>query len=204
LWNNVDGVDEVRFVPFIESNKSNTRALLDQFSEMTGIAFRPDWVKPVPRKSNRSLSVEGVAFLRAINPHLPRITSEGRSNRPFRGRVVERIMDLTPGPTFNPADDIIEHVHQHFLASNRAVIDKLPTNPDWGKWLAQPTHDDKPQALVPSLTAARTADLMIALSQPTGPVAWGEKDKRPIRPVPLRRIAKQKVRSGLQKVTKLK
>lgn len=200
LWNDAEGVNEVRMVPFLESSKRDNRKVLEQFTELTGVEFRADWVEPPKLKSNRSLSVEGIAFLWAINPHLPRIATSGRSNRPFRGRVMERIMDLTPGSTFNPADDLIERVHEHFRDSNQAFIEKLPQNPLWSDWLDQPTHDDKPQALIPTLSAERTADLMITLSQPSGPIAWGEEDKRPIPPVPFRELTKQKVAQRIHRL----
>ncbi|MFT6563823.1 MAG: hypothetical protein ACJAY5_000563 [Actinomycetes bacterium] len=180
VWSNAVGVDEVRLAPFLEANKSNTRVLLDQFSEMTGIEFRPDWVEPAPKKSNRGLSVEGIAFLSAINPHIPAVKEDGETNRPLRRELVERVMDLTPGPGFNPADDVVEQVYQYYLSGNQAVIEKLPPSPLWDEWLAQPIHSDKPQALVPTLTAERTVELMIALSEPKGIVAWGRPDKRPV------------------------
>ncbi|MFT6563824.1 MAG: hypothetical protein ACJAY5_000564 [Actinomycetes bacterium] len=180
VWSNAVGVDEVRILPFLEANKSDTRALLDQFSEVTGIVFPPHGEEPSRRKSNRSLSVEGIAFVSAINPHLPLVKEDGTTNRPFRGRVMERVTKLTPGPSFNPADDVIEMVHDHYQVSNQAFVDKLPPSPLWDEWLAQPIHNDKPQALVPTLTAERTVELMIALSQPKGIVAWGRPDKRPV------------------------
>lgn len=181
-WHGADGVTEVVVAPFLESDKANTTHLLDQFSSATGIEFGPGWVMPPEFHSNLSLSAEGIAFLRVVNPYIPMMRADKSSNRYQRELVIERLMELAPGPSVRPDADLVARIVEHYEPSNQALVHELvdDNSPDeaWQSWLVPPQVAAPVD--VPDISPARVAELMVALSEPHGPVAWGRVDSKPL------------------------
>ncbi|MBP7972409.1 MAG: hypothetical protein WBB44_05850 [Candidatus Nanopelagicales bacterium] len=182
-WNGANGVDEMVVVPFLESDKANADRLPEQFSEATGIKFGQDWVMPPEFHSNQSLSAEGIAFLRVVNPYIPLMRADNTSNRYQRELVIERLMELTPGPSIRPDAEIQARIIDHYKPSNQALVDALQggrsASQAWDEWLQPPAEAPRPVD-VPDISPSRVAELMVALSEPHGPVAWGRVDSKPL------------------------
>lgn len=184
-WSEAVGPDNIRAVPYLESSKRDPGKLLTEFAAASGIVIGPGWVTPTESKANSSLSAEGIALMKAINPYVPRLNPDNSSNRTQRQKVIERVMDLTQGLSFRPGPEVVDRLTQYYLSSNEQLVSRLPTDQAWQEWLDQPAGGDGHAVEVPDISADRVAELMVALSEPAGPVAWGRAETRP---VPLRRI----------------
>jgi len=56
----------------------------------------------------------------------------------------------------------------------------MPATPDWAAWLAQSAREEKTPVAVPEIDASRAVALMVAMSEPAGPIAWGQPGGRPL------------------------
>lgn len=189
-WRNAVGTASLHALPYFESYKRDTGAFLSQFGSASGIDFGPDWMIPKESKANRSLSAEGVVFLRAINPYVPRLNVDNSSNNRHRQIVIERVMELTEGPSFHPGPEFIDRLTHCYLGSNERLVSRLPESNLWQEWLDQSVELSKSESGDVQVSASRVAELMVALSEPTGPVAWGQPDGKPLR---LRQLASERL-----------
>lgn len=189
-WSGSVGVEKVHALPYFESYKRDTGEFLSKFGSASGIDFGPKWVVPKESKANRSLSAEGVVFLRAINPYVPRLKADDSSNNRRRQIVIERVMELTEGPSFHPGPEFIDRLTQCYLNSNASMVSRMPDSHSWQAWLDQPVGQSNSDSGEAQMSASRVAELMVALSEPIGPVAWGQPDGRPLR---LRQLASERL-----------
>jgi hypothetical protein len=189
-WADAVGEQNITAIPFLESFKRDSQAMLEQFSAASGMHFGSDWVVPRELKANKSLSGEGIAFLNAVNSYIPQIKSDRTSNHYHRSRVVERVMDLTQGPSFHPEAQIIDRLRLYYQDSNAGLVAKLPKTGQWSPWLEQRAKHSTTESNNLVVTPERVAELMVALSAPNGPVDWGQPDSKPLR---LRQLAEQRL-----------
>lgn len=88
-------------------------------------------------------------------------------------------MELTPGPSFNPGPDIIDRVTAAYERANDRLLTHLPQDGAskalWAQWLGQSPQTAQQVAEV-DISADRVVELMVALAEPGGPVAWGRAD----------------------------
>jgi hypothetical protein len=147
--------------------------------------------------ANASLSAEGIAFMRVVNPYLPFLRPDDRSNYTLRQAAIGKVMALTPGPNFHPGPEVLDQITEHYAAGNAALVEALGDGPEWADWLAQPIHSGKPPVAVPQIRPERVAELMVAISEPDGPVAWGRPAGRPVRVKELVRDAGRRYVGGI-------
>ena len=128
--------------------------------------------------TNTSLNAEGAQLLQALNPLIPGHTTNGDHNHQLRAQLVARVLRITQGPPLRVPAGMLERANQRFLLSNTELSRRMGADPLWQEWLDQPsprTREDSAE----KLTAARTAELMAALSVPAGPVDFSQPDWRP-------------------------
>lgn len=182
-WSDCVGAANIVALPYFEADKRNAGQLLAAFGSASGIEFGPDAVMPTESRANRSLSAEGIAFLRAINRYVPPIGPDGTPNHRQRSKVLEGVMELTPGPSFNPGPDVIDRVTAAYERANDRLLTHLPQDGAskalWAQWLGQSPQTAEQVAEV-DISADRVVQLMVALAGPGGPVAWGRADGKPL------------------------
>ena len=179
-WARVVGRDSISAIPYLEAKKADPGWLIGMFAEASGIPIDESWTTPPRSDANRSLSAEGVAYLRLLDPHLPRWLPDGTSNMKLRRRAVKRLAELTPGPPFTPSQADLAHIEDTYWDSNVALVASMPATPDWAAWLAQSAREEKTLVAVPEIDASRAVALMVAMSEPAGPIAWGQPGGRPL------------------------
>lgn len=173
-WTAQEGVDSFSIRPFLESYKKSPQSLINDFISVAGLPEEVSKdVKP-PRKSsgeaaraNYGLSAEGTAFLRLVNPLLPRL-SEGQSNMKQRGELIAAVSQLTPGSSMGLSQDLRDLVMEQVAESNGAFIDEYGADLGWGEWLSQ---EWRPGAR-PEIAPERIVELMCLVSKPGGPMDW--------------------------------
>jgi hypothetical protein len=179
-WSRVAGATNVIARPFLERYKQTPDALLVDFCTHvetdSGALISP--VANDATATNTSLNAEGAQLLQALNPLIPGHTTNGDHNHQLRAQLVARVLRITQGPPLRVPAGMLERANQRFLLSNTELSRRMGADPLWQEWLDQPsprTREDSAE----KLTAARTAELMAALSVPAGPVDFSQPDWRP-------------------------
>ncbi len=177
-WASVVGQENVIARPFLESFKAANDGLLSDFAHQVGIPVG-ELVPPAPddvKAQNSSLNAEGTELLRALNSLLPTRTTDGSQNLELRLRLIERILEITSGPPLRLPPEVLVRASERFSASDRELVTRLGSAPEWQEWLAQPAPQTAAPVAVPTL---RTAELLTALSVPSGPLDYSQPDWRP-------------------------
>ncbi|MFA7265512.1 MAG: hypothetical protein WC054_04285 [Candidatus Nanopelagicales bacterium] len=195
-WARVVGRESISAIPYLEEKKREPRWLIDQFANASGIPIDESWTIPARSDANRSLSAEGVAYLRLFDPYLPRWLPDGTSNLRLRRQAVKRLAELTPGPPFTPSQAELARIEDTYWDSNVALVESMPPTADWAAWLAQSARDEKTPLAVPEIEVSRAVELMVAMSQPAGPLAWGYPGAKPPTPKPTGLRGRLRARRG--------
>lgn len=180
-WSAAFGSHNLHSLPYLESSKTDNAQILARFAVASGIEFGPDWEMPTEAIVNPSLSAEGIAFLRAVKPAVPRWNLDNSSNQGQRQLGITRLMELTPGPSFRPGPEVIDRLTHYYSNSNADLLEKLPHDDLWQEWLGQPKSSTEHQSAVPGISSQRVDELMLALSGPGAPVDWVRVDPAPKR-----------------------
>lgn len=198
-WCAVVGRDSFHAIPYMEVKKRDPDWLLDQFARVTGIPVNSSWVPAERSVKNERLSEEGMAFLRVIDKFIPRWREDGTSNVGTRNRAVDRVVRLTPGTPFKPRAADLVAIEDSYRESNQKLVAAMPSSDDWNSWLDQPRPPASSHADVQPLSAARVAELMVAMSAPAGPLDWGQPGARP---QAFRQLAAERVRNRVSRLGK--
>lgn len=193
-WSAVVGRDSFHAIPFLEAEKRDSAWLLNRFAQETGVPLDPSWVPQDQNFRNESLSIEGMAFLLLVDKYIPRWTADGVSNIGTRNRAVQRVIELTPGPSFKPRPQDLAEIEESYRESNLKLVAAMPRTDEWAAWLDQPQPPADPVAELPALTPERVAELMVGMSAPAGPLDWGRPGSKPL---PFKAYVKQRVRTRM-------
>jgi hypothetical protein len=178
-WSQVAGSSSLIARPYFEDFKRTPATLLADFCAQVGVD--PTGLA-VPasddeKARNTSLNAEGIQILQALNPLFPRRTTGGQQNSALRLNVVDRVLETTTGPPLAVPQRILTAADEQFGSGDIELVAKMGSDPLWQQWLSQPgpttDHLTKP------MTAARTAELLTALSIPAGPLDFSQPDWRP-------------------------
>jgi len=168
-WSAAVGPENVVAIPYSESFKSDSLAVRRHFGDATGIEMTEEFTAEAGVE-NRSLTSEGIEFLRVINPCIPRLTKDRKSNLPLRAKAVERVMEITRDSDKFVADGpTLVQVADHYRASNAELVRRLGGGPEWDEWLAQ-TFDSKSVGSRTRISRRRLNELITLTSEPAGPV----------------------------------
>ncbi len=171
-WGRVVGRDSITAIPFIEENKRDPRWLLEQFAAAAGIPIDSTWRTPSSEHANSSLSAEGIAYLRLFDPYIPRWRPDGSSNIAIRRIAVQRLLELTPGPSFKPDQESLAQIEAAYRDSNAELVASMPETQDWEKWLAQSALTARANPVEPELDPNRIVELMVRMTEPDGLNWW--------------------------------
>lgn len=167
-----DAVDVVAARPYLERYRHENDAFMEQFSAASGISFTDDWDDPPEATPNRSLSAEGIAFMRLLNPQVPRLRPDKSSNKALRAEVINKVMELTPGSSFSPDRDILDRITEYYAPANLAVVAGQPADPLWDEWLDQQQYIPDSGVPIPRLKGPRRRALLEGVVAPNGPLDW--------------------------------
>jgi hypothetical protein len=168
-WSAAVGPEHVIAIPYLESFKSDSLAVRRHFGDATGIEMTEEF-HIAPSVENRSLTNEGIEFLRIINPRIPRLTKDRKSNLPLRAKAVARVMELTSdGDRFVPDGPTLVQIAEHYRTSNAELVRRLGGGPEWEEWLAQ-SFDPARTGSKTRISRRRLNELITLTSEPAGPV----------------------------------
>jgi hypothetical protein len=188
-WSRIAGSASLIARPYFEDFKRAPEDLLADFCAQVGID-PTDLAIPAnddERARNTSLNAEGIQILQALNPLFPRRTTAGQQNSALRLQVVDRILEITTGPSVVVPQRILIAADEQFGRGDIELVERLGSGPLWQRWLSQ--AGPKTDQLTKPMTAARTAELLTALSIPAGPLDFSQPDWRP-------RSGKRRAREG--------
>lgn len=204
-WERSLGLDGVLVRPYLERYRSSRSELIDDFGGVVGVSI------PVPPPqpgahglANRGLSVETVAFLRAIAPEQEAIIEQGSppdrrgagrgsglertlarfwvagegESRFDRPGFVRAVAIATPGPKYTPSQAALTDVIDRF-GSVASDLASRGWPGSWGEWLEQAGPEPSTSL---SIAPARVAEVIEALARPTDP------EPGPAKPGPLGRL----------------
>ncbi len=173
------GADTFTIRPFQENYKGAQSSLINDFIMAAGLPtelLQPTEASARGRRTNPGLSAEGTAFLRLVNPLVPRI-SDGQSNMRRRRNLIDKIGGLTPGASLGLSPELRERVMENVAGTNVSFIEEFGGDCDWQEWLSQEWHE----GATPEITPERIVEVMALTSQPSGPMDWGRPTAPPAR-----------------------
>ncbi len=168
-WASTVGPQNIIALPYLESFKSDANVLLERFQAATTIRLTEP-VKARRRRVNASLTSEGIAFLREINPVIVALEQDTSVNTRIRAKTVARVMALTSdSQQFVPDGRTLAKIASHYRESNAKLVAELGGGLEWDEWLAYPIDRDQAGSHV-VLSRDRRSELIAGISQPRGPV----------------------------------
>jgi hypothetical protein len=168
-WAVVVGAENIIALPYLERFKSDSDALREHFEAAIDIRMTQE-VAAKPRRVNRSLTSEGIAFLREINPEIRRLEADTQSNTRLRAKTVARVMALTSdSDKFIPDGRTLAKIADHYRESNAKLVAELGCGPEWDEWFAHPIDPNQPGSQT-KISRKRRDELIAEVSQPRGPV----------------------------------
>lgn len=189
-WTAQEGIDSFSIRPFLESYKKSSHVLINDFISVAGLPEellqteqQPREGSSKPKGANLGLSAEGTAFLRLVNPLLPKV-SGGQSNVAQRRQLVAAVSQLTPGASMGLSQEVREIVMEKVADSNRAFIDQYGAELGWGEWLNQEWR----AGASPEIAPERIVELMSLTSKPRGPMDWGIPTAPPVDPATVTKL----------------
>ncbi len=168
-WADAVGPENVIAIPYLEAFKNDALAVRIHFGDATGIEMTEEFTVDA-NVANRSLTSEGIEFLRVINPSIPRLTKDRKSNLPLRSAAVARVMELTKdSPRFVPDGETLTQISEYYRASNEELVRRLGGGPEWQEWLDQ-SFDPAQVGSAKRLSSSRLKALLKGVKQPVGPI----------------------------------
>lgn len=169
-WTGVLGAEHVIGRPYVESFKARPTELVSDLLAVVargGLPLDGDrrWVWP-DRPLNQSLSAEGTAFLRLVNPHVP----EGALTQSQRRALISEVRQRCPGVPVTLTPAAARALTRGELLTGGLDRDDWADDARWAEWFdAAPA----PVAAMAVPPPRRLVALMAELSAPQGPIHWG-------------------------------
>lgn len=160
LWTDAVGSANITVRPYLERYRKDSAAILNDFLTAVGIPADADWVEPKRDASNRSLGMEGVQVMRAVNFVFPGPEHYSRARLHQRAAVTRRVQANTTSDPFGLTQELTTALESMFAAQNQQIAARF-SPAEANEWLGQPAMP--PIAAKDAMTNDRLATILLSL-----------------------------------------